>query len=197
MVLYLYLRHEAIVDKLAFLYPYYASKNYITYEAKTVDQVEVETKMTELEREFTRLANKDDNATEQEMERLFLDGILYVESKFQGGYDIENKLDAKTGEINRKHVSRKIETVRIAYIPSEKIVLIAGNVSKPQKMIFLETFCAWCALMVTKERLKHTISFHLKIFLLILFNIIKLLRLLKQPLNLLLFPMPKERRSFA
>ncbi len=140
IILYLYLRHEDIVDKLAFLYPYYASKSYITYEAKTVDQIEIESKMTELGREFTRLANKEDNATEQEMEHLFLDGILYVESKFQGGYDIESKLDAKTGEINRKHVSRKIETVRVAYIPTEKIVLIAGNVSKPQKMLFLETF---------------------------------------------------------
>lgn len=139
-VLYIFLRHEAIADKLAFLHPFYASKSYISYEAKKVAQDVAETKLTELAREFTRLANKDDNATEQEMEHLFLDDILYVESKFQGSYDIENKLDAATGEINRKHVSRKIETVRIAYIPEEEAVLIAGNVSKQQKMLFMDTF---------------------------------------------------------
>lgn len=139
-VLYLFLRHEAIADKLAFLHPFYASKSYISYEAKNVAQDIAETKLTELAREFTRLANKDDNATEQEMEHLFLNDILYVESKFQGQYDIENKIDATTGEINRKHVSRKIETVRIAYLPKEDIVLIAGNASKQQKMLFMDTF---------------------------------------------------------
>lgn len=140
VVLYLYLRHEEITDKLAFLAPFYASKSYMSYEAAKVEQVTVESKLTELSREFTRLANKDDNATEQEMENLFLDNILYVESRFQGSYDVENKLDASTGEINRKSITRKIETVRIAYIPQEEVVLIAGNVSKQQKLIFLDTF---------------------------------------------------------
>lgn len=139
-VLYFFLRHEAIANKLTFLHPFYASKSYISYEAKNVARDVAETKLTELAREFTRLANKDDNATEQEMEHLFLRDILYVESKFQGSYDIESKLDATTGEIDRKHVSRKIETVRIAYIPEEGVVLIAGNVSKQQKMLFLDTF---------------------------------------------------------
>ncbi|MFA5131712.1 MAG: hypothetical protein WC444_00070 [Candidatus Paceibacterota bacterium] len=140
VVLYIFLRHEEIADKLAFLFPFYASKSYISYEAKKVEQLDAEVKLTELTREFTRLANKDDNATEQEMEHLFLNDILYIESKFQGSYDVENKVDAKTGEINRKHVSRKIETVRIAYLPKEETVLIAGNVSKEQKIIFLDTF---------------------------------------------------------
>ena len=140
IILYLFLRHEEITDKLAFLHPFYASRSYISYEAKKVDEKEAETKLTELSREFTRIANKDDNATEQEMEHLFLDDILYIESKFQGSYDIESKLDAKTGEINRKHATRKIETVRIAYLPNEEVVLLAGNVSKPQKMVFLDTF---------------------------------------------------------
>ena len=140
VVLYFFLRHEDIADKLAFLHPFYASKSYLSYEAKKVDEAEAETKLTELSREFTRLANKDDNATEQEMEHLFLDDILYIESKFQGAYDVESKVDAKTGEIDRKHVTRKIERVRIAYLPKEEVMLIAGNVSKSQKMIFLDTF---------------------------------------------------------
>lgn len=140
VVLYLFLRHEAIADKLAFLHPFYASKSYISYVAKKVEKDVSETKLTELSREFTRLANKDDNATEQEMEHLYLDDVLYIESKFQGSYDIESKVDAKTGEINRRVATRKIERVRIAYIPQEEIMLIAGNVSKSQKMIFLDTF---------------------------------------------------------
>ncbi|MEZ0209138.1 MAG: hypothetical protein ACAH17_03110 [Candidatus Paceibacterota bacterium] len=140
VVLYLFLRHEAIADKLAFLAPFYASKSYTSYEAKKVAQDTAESTLTELSREFTRLANKDDNATQLEMEHLFLDDILYVESKFQGAYDVGNKLDTKTGEISRKAVSRKIETVRIAYIPNEEMMLLAGNISKQQKMIFLDTF---------------------------------------------------------
>lgn len=140
IMLYLFLRHEEIADKLAFLFPFYASKSYLSYEAKQVTQIEVESKLTELSREFTRIANKDDNATEQELEHLFLDDIFYIESKFQGAYNIENKIDTKTGEIDKKHAVRKIETVRIAYLPKEEVVLVAGNVSKQQKMIFMDTF---------------------------------------------------------
>ncbi len=140
VVLYLYLYHEDIAKKLAFFYPFYSSKSYISYEAKEIKKIDIESRLTELSREFTRLANKDDNATEQEMEYLFLDDILYLESKFQGSYDIQSKLNNETGEIDNKHVVRKIESVRIAYIPNEEVVLIAGNVSKQQKMIFMDTF---------------------------------------------------------
>lgn len=140
VILYIYLRHDKIADRLAFLNPFYASKSYISYEAKKVEKVEIESKLTELSREFTRIANKDDNATEQEMENMILDNILYIESKFQGSYDIQDKVDSKTGEIDKKHTVRKIETVRIAYIPNEEVVLVAGNVSKQEKMIFLDTF---------------------------------------------------------
>lgn len=140
MMLYFFLRHGDIAERLSFLHPFYASKSYISYEAKKVDQLEADAKLAELGREFTRLANKDDNATEQMMEHLFLDDILYIESRFQGAYDIESKLDAQTGEINRRHATRKIEAVRIAYLPNEEIVLVAGNVSKQKKMIFMDTF---------------------------------------------------------
>lgn len=139
-VLYFFLRHESIADRLAFLAPFYASKSYISYESPTVDETTAETKLTELSREYTRIANKDDNATEQTMQHVFLNGVLYIESQFQGAYDVEQKIDATTGEVNKKHVSRKLETVRIAYIPEEEIVLVAGNVSKPQKVLFMDTF---------------------------------------------------------
>ncbi|MEN9338153.1 MAG: hypothetical protein RIQ41_467 [Candidatus Parcubacteria bacterium] len=137
-VLYLFVRHPEITDKLAFLHPFYASKSYISYEAKTVEQDEVQTKLTELGREFTRLANKDDNATEQHMEHIFLDSILYISSTFHEGYNVESTLNEEGTD--RKHIARKVQTVRIAYIPQEQIVLVAGDISKPQKMLFLDTF---------------------------------------------------------
>lgn len=139
LMLYFVLRHEGIADKLAFLQPFYASKSYLSYEAKAVEKVETETKLTELSREFTRLANKDDNATEQHMEHLFLDSILYVTSTFHEGYTIENTINTE-GEADRKKVTRKVQTVRIAYLPQEEVVLLSGNVSKQQKLIFLDTF---------------------------------------------------------
>ena len=139
LVLYLSLRHENIADKLAFLAPFYASKSYLSYEAKSVEQLEAETKLSELSREFTRLANKDDNATEHHLEHLFLEGNLYVTSTFHEGYSIESKLNAE-GEADRKSVTRKVQTVRIAYLPKEEIVLLSGNLGKQQKLIFFDTF---------------------------------------------------------
>lgn len=140
ILLYIYLYHEEIASKLAFLYNFYTSKSYLSYEAKKFEKLETEVKLAGLSREFTRLANKEDNATEQEMEYLFLDDILYLESKFQGSYDIQSKVNNETGEIDTKHVVRKIESVRIVYIPNEEIMLIAGNVSKQEKIIFMDTF---------------------------------------------------------
>jgi hypothetical protein len=139
LVLYFYLKHEDIADRLAFLHPYYASKSYLSYEAKKIDETEAETKLTELGREFTRLANKEDNATEQHMEHVFVDGILFITSTFHEGYDIEHTLNHE-GETDRKAFRRKVQTVRIAYIAEEETVLLSGNISKQQKLIFLDTF---------------------------------------------------------
>jgi hypothetical protein len=140
IVLYFFLRHQSIIDKLAMLFPFYASKSYLSYEAKKIDKEIVETKLTELSREFTRIANKDDNATEVVTDHLFVNGILHVESTFHEGYAIESKIEAESGEANRKHTTRKVQSVRIAYLPGEEVVLIAGNIGKQQKMVFLDTF---------------------------------------------------------
>lgn len=139
-VLYFFSRHSDITDRLAFLAPFYASKSYFGYEAKNTTEEEADIKMTELTREYTRLANKDDNATEQHTEYYFLDGVLYVNASFQGAYTTESGMRADTGEVDRKRVSRKLEVVRIVYLPREETVLIAGTVSKQDKLIFLDTF---------------------------------------------------------
>jgi hypothetical protein len=138
IMLYLFLRHDEIMEKLAFLSPFYASKGYLSYESKAVGKAVAETKLTELSREFTRIANKEDNATEQSLEHLFLDGILYVSSLFHEGYDIGQSLNEEGTD--RKRITRRVQTVRIAYLPGEEVVLVAGNVSKHQKLVFLDTF---------------------------------------------------------
>ena len=140
VVLYFFLRHKDIAEKLAFLFPFYATKSYVSYEAKPVTKVESEIKLTELTREFERLANKDDNATVHEMEYLYLDDILYVESKFQGSFDITEKLDATTGEIDKRNVTRRIQTVRIAYLPKESVMLLSGTMGKEEKLTYIDTF---------------------------------------------------------
>ncbi|MDB5260598.1 MAG: hypothetical protein JWN37_829 [Candidatus Nomurabacteria bacterium] len=139
VVLYFFLRHNDIADKLSFLTPFYSSKSYFGYEARKMEKVESEVNLTELEREFEKLANKD-NATEFAAENMYLENVLYIESIFHGAYDVGNKMDVVTGEMSRKHISRKIEVVRIAYIPQEEIVLISGNIPMSKKLIFLDTF---------------------------------------------------------
>lgn len=137
-MLYFFLHHEDIASKLAYLAPFYASKNYLSYEAKNTEKLETETKLTELSREFTRIANKEDNATEQHMEHLFLDNVWYITSTFHEGYDVGQKLNEEGTD--RKHITRRVQTVRIAYLPQEEVVLISGNIGKNQKLIFLDTF---------------------------------------------------------
>ncbi len=137
-MLYFYLRHEEIASKLAFLAPFYASKSYLSYEALSVDKTQAELALTELSREFTRIANKDDNATEQHMEHLFLDEILYISSTFHQGYDVHESLSEEGTD--RKHMTRQVKSVRIAYLPKEEIALISGTVDKQEKLIYLDTF---------------------------------------------------------
>lgn len=140
LILYIYLRHTDVADQLAFLAPFYASKSYVLYEAPEIAKDVIETKISELTREYTRIANKDDNATEQSLEHLFLNNTLYIESTFEGGYTTATAINKETGELDRKHATRKPQTVRVAYLPQDNVVLIAGNISKQDKMIFLDTF---------------------------------------------------------
>ena len=139
-VLYYYLFHKDLFDEVVFLHTFYVKANYMLYEANEVDLIKADLAITELSKEFTRLANKEDRVTECEVTSKILNGVLYVNALFEGAPELSVKKDAETGDIDKNRTSKKIEEVRIAYIPKDKEVLISYTGSKYEKLIFLDTF---------------------------------------------------------
>lgn len=139
-VLYQYLFNPEIFNEVLFFHDFYSSRSYMLYEAKETDLTKVEVSMTELSREFTRIANKDDNKTECDVVYNTLDDIFYVTATFEGAPIVEAKKDAETGELNNTRTTKKKEIVKIAYLPKDKEVLISYTGSKYEKLIFLDTF---------------------------------------------------------
>lgn len=140
LTLYFFLRHNELISELIFLNEFYLSKTYLSYEAKNYNKETLSLDVDELAREFKRIANKEDNATDCEFTWKELDGVLYVRSVFEGSHELSTKIDPKTGEVDRANTRRRIETIRIACVPKEKVVLISGTLDKNQKLIFLDTF---------------------------------------------------------
>jgi hypothetical protein len=139
-VLYYYLYHKDIFDEVLFFHDFYTSRGYMLYEAKEVDMIAAEFAITELTKEFKRIANKDDRTTECDVTAKSLDGLLYVHATFEGSAELSPKRDATTGEIDRTRTVRKQEEVQIVYLPKDKEVLISYTGSKHEKLIFLDTF---------------------------------------------------------
>lgn len=139
-VLYHYMFNREVFDDMLFFHDFYASRGYMLYEAGTVDLTAADLAITELKKEFTRIANKDDNATECDMEHKVLDGLLYLTATFDGVPILEAKKDAETGELDKSATRRKKEVVKIVYLPSDKEVLISFTGGKYEKLIFLDTF---------------------------------------------------------
>lgn len=139
-VLYYYTHHKDIVEDAFFINDFYATKGYMLYEAKELGLDTVEMKMSECNREFKRIANKDDRATELTLETKTLDGIFYLLGTFEGAPLLTPIKNKETGEIDRKKTTRKIEQVRIVYLPKDKEVLISYSGSRQEKLLFLDTF---------------------------------------------------------
>ncbi len=139
-VLYHYMFNREVFDDMLFFHDFYASRGYILYEAGKVDLTVADLAMTELKKEFTRIANKEDNATECAMEHKILDGLLYLTMTFDGATIIATKRDAETGELDTTATRRKKEVVKIVYLPDDKEVLISFTGGKYEKLIFLDTF---------------------------------------------------------
>ena len=139
-VLYYYLFHKDLFDEVIFLHTFYVKPNYMLYESKEVDLVEAELKVTELAKEFTRLANKEDRVTECHVESKTLNEILYVSATFEGTPELSTKIDSTTGDMDKTKTIKKIEVVRIAYLPKDKEILISYTGSKYEKLLFLDTF---------------------------------------------------------
>ncbi len=143
MVLYCFLRHRDLLDRVLFLHDFYTSKSYMTYEApkkETNEEMDFEEKSSELIKDFERLANKDDNATEAKIAFEVLDNILYLSVLFEGRYQVEPKINKESGELDRTHSIRKVERVFIAYVRDEGRVLIRGTVGRTALTHFLDSF---------------------------------------------------------
>ncbi len=139
-VLYYYLFNPEIFEEALFFHDFYSSRGYMLYEAKEVDLLAADLAMTELAKEFSRIANKDDNATESDFTHKTLDGLLYVRMTFDGRPILSVKKDSTSTRGEKLRTLRRKEEVKIVYLPKDKEVLIAYTGAKYEKLIFLDTF---------------------------------------------------------
>ena len=139
-VLYHYMFNREVFDDALFFHDFYSSRGYMLYEAGVVGLDEADLSLTECKREFTRIANKDDNATECAFEHRTLDGLLYFTCAFDGKPIIATKKEAGEDGTVTANTRRKQELVKIVYLPSDKEILVSYTGGKYEKLIFLDTF---------------------------------------------------------
>lgn len=139
-VLYYYVHHKEAVDEVFFVHDFYTTKGYMLYEAKEVSIDVAEMNLSECAREFKRIAQKEDRVTECSVTTEVLDGVIYFGTIFDGSPMLTPSRDKETGEIDRKKTTRKIEEVRVVYLPKDKEVLISYTGGKQEKLLFLDTF---------------------------------------------------------
>lgn len=138
--LYHYMFNSQTFEEVIFFHDFYISRGYMLYEAKEIDLVAADYAMTELSKEFNRIANKEDNATECDFTYKILDGLLYLSMSFDGKQILTPKKDLITGEVDRAALARKKEEVKIVYLPHDKEILISHSGPKSEKLTFLDTF---------------------------------------------------------
>ncbi len=139
-VLYYYLNHKDVFDEVLFFHDFYVSKGYMLYEANTVDLTKAMFSVTELTKEFKRIANKDERVTDCDVTAKVLDNLLYVHALFEGTPEIQPRRDTVTGEFDRSRTVKKQEEVKIVYFPEDKEVLISYTGNKHERLVFLDTF---------------------------------------------------------
>lgn len=139
IVLYCYLRHPDLLDRVLFLHDFYMSKSYTMYEAENKN-ISFDDKKAELEKDWDRLANKDDNPTDCTFASEELDDVLYFSATFEGRYQIEEAIDRENGTLDRTRTKRRVERVFVAYVKKEERVLIRGTVGRVALTHFLDSF---------------------------------------------------------
>ena len=139
-VLYRYMFDRDIFDNVLFFHDFYTTRGYMLYEAKKVDITPATLSMTELQREFTRIIQKDDAGRECEFTYQTLDGLLYLMVTFDGASLLEAKRDVVTGELDRTRTVKKQEVLKIVYLIDDAEVLITYTGTKYEKLIFLDTY---------------------------------------------------------
>ncbi len=139
IVLYCYLRYEELLDRVLFLHDFYISKSYTMYEAED-KKISFADKKDELEKDWDRLANKDDNATECTFASEELGDTLFFSATFEGRYQTEETIDKENGTLDRTRTKRRLERVFVAYVKKEERVLIRGTVGRVALTHFLDSF---------------------------------------------------------
>ena len=139
-VLYYYMFNKEVFDDVLFFHDFYNTRGYMLYEAKEVELASANFAMTELQREFTRIINKENSDTSCDFVHNQLDDILYLTTTFEGASVLSTKRDSVTGEIDRTRTIKKIEEIKIVYLPHDQEILISYTGSKYEKLIFLDTF---------------------------------------------------------
>jgi hypothetical protein len=127
-VMYHFLFNKEVFEDLEFFHQFYATKSYMLYEAGKVTHKDADFAMTELGREYARIAQKENSEVKCSILSKSLGDVFYVHATF---------VEPATEE----EVEPKIlETVKIAYLPEDKEVLITYTGKKYEKLIYLDTF---------------------------------------------------------
>ena len=78
------------------------------------------------------------------MNHIFIDDIL-TSNHSSRAYDRSETQRPETGEIDRKHITRRIASARIAQHSKEEAVLVAGTVGKNENAFYgyIPPCCNW------------------------------------------------------
>lgn len=127
-VLYHFLFNREVFEDLEFFHQFFANKNYMLYEAGKVSLADADFAITELTREYTRLAQKENNQATCSITTKSLGGVMYTHATIIETEDIE----VATPKI--------LEEIKIVYLPEDEEVLISYSGKKYEKLIYLDTF---------------------------------------------------------
>lgn len=127
-VLYYYTHEKTLFDEVLFFTSFYEKPSYMIYESKKVDLVEGNLALTELSREFTRIATKENETLVVNVEGKSLGQALYVRMKtYKDDHDSEHDINV-------------LSMLRVIYLDQTQEVLIAYTGPKYEKQVFLDTF---------------------------------------------------------
>lgn len=146
-VLYHFLFTREVFEDLEFFHQFYTTKSYMLYEAEKVTLKDADFAMTELEREYTRIAQKENSEVKCFIESKSLGNVFYMHGTFT------EQAAEEDGE------SKVLEVVNIAYLPEDEEVLITYTGKKYEKLIYLDTFLrVVCTRGYEAKELAYTLS---------------------------------------
>lgn len=127
-VLYHFLFNKEVFEDLEFFHQFYASKGYMLYEAGKVTLKEADFAITSLEREYTRISQKENSEVRCQLVSKKLGETLYIYGTIT---------EAVTEDDTEPTI---LEVIKLAYLPNDEEVLISYSGKKYEKLIYLDTF---------------------------------------------------------